>query len=178
LDWATSLTIVAGLVPRDAYDDDAVRAGAPGRLSLLEMAEMFPPEDVAAEVATMLAPFPCDRALALEHQREQRAAVDQAVLDSIPGAAERMADALVEAVSNGLAGVQADVVDQVTPFGSAVLARIAVPVHLWYGTDDVVTPPVFGEWYARTLPKADLTLIEGAGHYLPFTHWPELLRNA
>lgn len=170
----TALHVVAGLVPVEAYADLAVRAAGASRLGLLEMGEGLPPEVLAAEVAPMLAPYPCDRALALEHQREQRDPAEQARLASVPGGVERMADALAEAVSLGLAGVEADVAAQIRPLG-VDLARVTAPVTLWYGTEDPVTPPAFGRWYATHLPTAALHLVDGAGHFLPFTHWPEIL---
>lgn len=165
---------VAGLVPREAYDDAEVRDAGQHRLGLIEMAEGLPPAELAEAVAPMLAPWPCDHVLALEHQAEHREPADQAALKEIPGAIERLADGLVEAVRSGLAGVEADLAAQLRP-GVVDPGAVTVPVHLWYGTDDLVTPPAFGEWYARHLGDARLHLIDGAGHYLPVTHWPTLL---
>jgi pimeloyl-ACP methyl ester carboxylesterase len=170
----TALHLVAGVVPAAAHDDPEVRRALGERSVLVDMAEGLAPRELAAAVAPMLAPQPCDHALALEHQAEQRDPDDQAALAAVPGALDRMADALVEAVAAGLAGVEADVVDQVAPF-PVDLAAIAPPVRLWYGGADTVTPAAFGEWYARRLPAASLHVIAGAGHFLPFTHWSLLL---
>lgn len=173
----TGLHVVAGVVPRTAHDDPAVRgaleaAGSP--TSLADMAGSLAPDDLADAVAPMLAPHPCDHALALEHQHEMRSPDDQAALATLPGALDRLADALVEAVAHGLAGVRADIVAQLEP-RPVELADVAGPVRLWYGGTDAVTPPAFGDWYARHLPGSSLHVIAGAGHYLPFTHWPLLL---
>lgn len=168
------LHVVAGVVPREAHDEPDVRRAVGSRSSLVDMAEGLAPRDLAEAVAPLLAPRPCDHDLALEHQRELRAPGDQAALAAIEGALDRMADALVEAVRPGLAGVQADVEAQVGPF-PVEPAEVEVPIHLWYGSTDTVTPPAFGEWYARLLPHAALHVIAGAGHYLPFTHWSLLL---
>jgi pimeloyl-ACP methyl ester carboxylesterase len=138
------------------------------------MADGLAPVELADAVAPMLAPHPCDHALALEHQYDLRSVGDQAALAALPGALDRMADALVEAVTHGLAGVRADIVAQVEP-RPVELADLAVPVRLWYGGTDTVTPPAFGEWYARRIAGSSLHVIAGAGHYLPFTHWPLLL---
>ncbi|MGH9227262.1 MAG: alpha/beta fold hydrolase [Acidimicrobiales bacterium] len=116
----------------------------------------------------LLAPYPCDRALALEHQTEHRHAANARELATVAGGAERMADALVEAVRPGLAGVAADVEAQARRL-DVDLATITYPVLLWYGTDDPVTPPAYGEWYARHLPNASLEVVPGAAHYLLFT---------
>lgn len=174
----TSLWIVGGLVPRDAYADTAVRAAAGGRSGLIELAESLPYDELTEAVAPLLAPYPCDLATALDHQREQRTAADQSALADIPGAVERMAESLVEAVRLGLDGVKADLRAQVEGLDDEVLQRVPVPVHLRYGSADTVTPPVFGTWYAERLPSAELTIVDGAGHYLPFTHWPQLLASA
>jgi pimeloyl-ACP methyl ester carboxylesterase len=173
-----ALMLVAGVVPCDAYDEPEVRAAATARLGLLELAETLPPRELAEAVAPLLAPYPCDLAAALEHQREQRRPADQAALAGVPGAVDRMAEALVEAVRGGLAGVEADIRAQVQPLGDVTLGRIAaaaVPVQLVYGSADTVTPSVFGDWYAHHLPQARLDVVDGAGHYLPFTYWPQIL---
>jgi pimeloyl-ACP methyl ester carboxylesterase len=173
-DRVGALGIVAGLVPRQAYDHPDVRAAAEGRLAMLEMADMLPAGTLGEEVAPLLAPYPCDAALAAEHQAEQRAATDAAELASVPGGAARMAEGLVEAVRRGLAGVAADVESQAGPL-PVDLAAIGCPVRLWFGADDEVTPPAFGRWYADQVAHAGLTIVEGAGHYLALTAWPDLL---
>jgi len=173
----SALHLVGGIVPRQAYDDPAVREAGTHRLWLFELAEDLAPEalaDLADGLAPLQVPQPCDHALALEHQREQRSPADQAALAQVPGALSQMADALVEAVRNGLAGVRGDIEAKVRP-DAVDLAAITVPVQFWYGTADTVIPPAFGEWYAKQLPHARLELVPDAGHYLPFTHWPDLL---
>jgi pimeloyl-ACP methyl ester carboxylesterase len=172
-----SLTIAAGLVPRQAYDDPAVAAAAPGRADLLVLADDLGPGGLGEVVAPLLAPYPCDDALALEHQVEQRDAVGAAEVASVPGLAATMAAALVEGVRQGLAGVAADVEAQNHPF-PVDLATVTCPTRLWWGTADTVTPPAFAAWYERALPRATATLVEGAGHYLPLTHWRQALAGA
>lgn len=169
-----ALGIVAGLVPRQAYDDPAVRVAGTNRLGVIEMADVVPPGELGVEVAPLLAPSPCDVALAAEHQAEHRTAADAAELATVPGGVERMAEALVEAVRPGLSGVAADVEAQARPL-ALDLAAVTCPVHLWYGGDDVVTPPEFGRWYEAQVPRASLSIVDGAGHYLAFTRWSEML---
>jgi pimeloyl-ACP methyl ester carboxylesterase len=170
----TRVGIVAGLVPRQAYDDPDVRGAGADRLGTIELADAMPPGELGEALAPLLAPYPCDRGLALEHQAEHRDAAGAAELATVPGGAERMADALVEAVRRGLAGVAADVEAQARPL-DVDLAAVRCPVRLWYGSADTVTPPAFGRWYARHLPTARLEVVDGAAHYLPFTHWPGIL---
>jgi pimeloyl-ACP methyl ester carboxylesterase len=171
----TALGIVAGLVPAEAHRDPEVRAVAdPWRLDLVDQAETVPPGELGAEVAPLLVPWPCDRDLAAEHQAAHRGAGDAAELAAVPGGAHRMADALVEAVRTGLVGVAADIEAQARPLGVHP-AAVVCPVHLWYGTGDAVAPPANGRWYAAHLPGASLHVVDGAGHYLAFTHWAEML---
>lgn len=170
----SALGVVAGLVPRQAYDDAAVREAGAERLPTLELADTMAPGQLGAAVAPLLAPYPCDHALALEHQAEHRDPAGALELASVVGGADRMADALVEAVRHGLAGIAADVEAQARPL-DVDLAAVGCPTHLWYGTADAVTPPAFGEWYARELPDATLDVVPGAAHYLLFTRWAEIL---
>ena len=169
-----ALGIVAGLVPRQAYDDPDVRDAGEARLGVIELADVVPPGELGDEVAPMLAPFPCDEPLAAEHQAAQRTPADALELASVPGGAEAMAAGLAEAVRLGLAGVAADVEAQARPL-AVDLAGVRCPVRLWYGEVDHVTPPAFGRWYAAHLPGATLTVVAGAGHYLALTHWSGLL---
>jgi pimeloyl-ACP methyl ester carboxylesterase len=170
----TALGIAAGLVPRQAYDDPEVRAAGEGRLALVEMADVLPPGELGDEIAPMLAPFPCDLALATEHQAEHRTPADAVELASVPGGVEVMAAGLVEAVRPGLAGVAADVEAQARPL-AVDPAAVRCPVRLWYGEADQVTPVAFGRWYAARLPGSTLTVVPATGHYVALTRWPSLL---
>jgi pimeloyl-ACP methyl ester carboxylesterase len=174
-DRVAALGIVGGLVPRQAYDDPAVRAAGAGRLGVIELANALPPGELGEAVAPLVAPYPCDLALAADHQAEQRDPAGMAELATVPGAAERLAAGLVEAVRPGLAGVAADIEAQARPL-AVDLGRVAGPVRLWYGEHDTVTPPAFGEWYAAHLPQATLEVVPGAAHYLALTRWADLLR--
>jgi pimeloyl-ACP methyl ester carboxylesterase len=175
-DRIAALGIVAGVVPRPAYDDPAVRTAAESRLRVIELGDDLVPGDLGAQVALMLAPYPCDLTLAAEHQAEHRTRRATEELATVPGGLDRMATGLVEAVRNGLDGVEADVEATARPLPVDV-AAIACPVHLWYGTDDAVTPVAFGRWYETHLPGAGLTVVDGAGHYVALTHWSELLAD-
>ncbi|HEX5365920.1 MAG TPA: alpha/beta hydrolase [Acidimicrobiales bacterium] len=170
----TALSIVGGLAPADAYVDPDVVAAAPGRHALVEMGEVVPAGELGGEVAPLLVPFPCDPALAAEHQAAGRTPGDAVELRTVAGAAEALALALAEAVRDGLAGVAADVEAQARPLPFD-LAGVPCPVRLWYGTADDVAPAAFGRWLARHLPAAELTTVPGAGHYLLLTRWRALL---
>ena len=172
----SALVLVAGLVPRQAYDDPDVRAAGAARLDTIELADSLPPGTLGEAIAPLLAPYPCDRALAAEHQAEHRDAAGAAELATVPGAAARMADGLVEAVRRGLAGVAADVEAQARPL-AVDLAAVRAPVRLAYGSADTVTPPAFGRWYEAHLPDATLEVTNGAAHYLALTAWGGFLAS-
>jgi pimeloyl-ACP methyl ester carboxylesterase len=171
-----ALGVVGGLVPRQAYDDPAVRAAGEARLGILEMGDAMPPGALGDEVAPMLAPYPCDLELAAEHQAAQRTPADALELASVPGGAEALAAGLVEAVRLGLAGVAADVEAQARPL-PVDPAAVGCPVRLWYGEVDSVTPAAFGRWYTARLPGATLAVVPGAGHSVAPTRWSLLLRE-
>jgi pimeloyl-ACP methyl ester carboxylesterase len=171
-----AVALVAGLVPRQAYDDPAVRAAGAARLDTIELADSLPPGTLGEAIAPLLAPYPCDHALAAEHQADQRDAAGVAELATIPGAAKQLADGLVEAVRRGLAGVAADVEAQARPL-AVDLAAVRAPIRLLYGSEDTVTPPAFGRWYAAHLPGASLEVVDGSAHYLALSAWARILAS-
>ncbi len=79
-----------------------------------------------------------------------------------------------EALRQGPMAIAWDNVAFVGPWGFDV-HDVSSPVHLWYGSRDLMTPPVAGEWLAAELPDAELILCEGEGHLLPMSHWAEML---
>lgn len=48
--------------------------------------------------------------------------------------------------------------------------RLALPVQVVGGSADKVTPPALSQELAALIPGAELDLIEGAGHLVPFEH--------
>jgi pimeloyl-ACP methyl ester carboxylesterase len=56
------------------------------------------------------------------------------------------------------------------------LGRISVPVTLWFGERDRVTPPSIARDYAARLPNATLRLVDDT-HQLLFSRWREILRD-
>jgi pimeloyl-ACP methyl ester carboxylesterase len=58
------------------------------------------------------------------------------------------------------------------------LADIANGVKLWHGLEDSLLFPDHGRWLAHHLSHADLTLVEGEGHFsLPIVHAATILRD-
>ncbi len=60
---------------------------------------------------------------------------------------------------------------------SPILSAIRVPALVVGGTADVLTPPKYQRYLAEQLPRAQLELVEGAGHMLPFEVPHELARR-
>lgn len=171
-----AVAIAAGTVPAEAYADPAVRAAAgEARLGMHEAATDLGAWDAAEMMAPMLVPDPPT----IELAREQLAAHEPttlAELASIPGALDRMAEAMVDSIAGGQMGLIVDVARAYAP-STLDLGEIACPVRLWYGSEDSTCPPAFGRWYADRVPRAEMTVVEGASHGLLLTHWSEVLAD-
>jgi pimeloyl-ACP methyl ester carboxylesterase len=177
-DRVSAISVVGTLPPVEAYDDPAVLGAlGPGRRPFVEVAlellrEGVAPLDIGAEVAPHVVPLPLDRPTALEVVLEGAGPTGRAELASVPGSAERLADALVAAVRGGTAGLGALIGEQLAP--GTDLGAIGVPVELWHGDRDPVAPPVIGQWIASRLGRARLRVVPGA-HHLLLPRWTEIL---
>ncbi len=63
---------------------------------------------------------------------------------------------------NGVWGWVDDDLAFVRPWGFDV-SEIAVPVLVWYGSVDVLSPPAHGEWLAANVPGC-IVRVDGSGH--------------
>lgn len=170
----TAVTLVGAVPPVEAYNDAAVvTALGPGRQHFAELALEVPAAELAAEMAPYLVPDPLTPDVALEHVLEGAGVVGRRELGAVPGAAEQMAAALVEAARGGVAGLTEDLVLQLTP--GVDLGSVRAPVLSVHGELDPVSPPAVGRWLAARLPHATLDERPGAGHHLLFPCWRELL---
>jgi pimeloyl-ACP methyl ester carboxylesterase len=168
--------VVAGTVPVEAYDDPTVaEAAGPARLAMVEAARDLGALDAAEFMGPMLVPDPLTWELARE-QLEGHDPVTRAELAGVPGALDRMAEAMLDSVAAGPAGLVCDVARAYCPSGLS-LGRVSGQVALWYGEADPTCPPAFGRWYAGQLPIATMRVVAGAGHALLLTHWDEVLRD-
>lgn len=166
-----SVTAVGGLVPFEAFEDPAVRAGAGDtRVGMIDTAAELGAAEAAAMIAPLLVPDPATPQTALEH----RAEAGDAALSAVPGADVAMAAACCDAIRCGVDGLIRDVTVQFEPSGID-FARIDLPARLITGAHDAVCPPVFAHWYARRLPAGVAEIVPDAGHGLLLTHWRELL---
>ena len=171
----TRVGVAAGLPPIAAYQHPAVLDAADeGRRMLADMGAELGAVETARELVPYLVPLPITMDLAREHLLESADPVRAAELRSVPGAIDVMAAAMVDAVRQGLDGLTRDLELQLLP-PDVELAAVTCPVTLWYGSADTTAPPAFGRWYADHLLRADLHVLDGAGHCLTLPRWAELL---
>jgi len=54
-------------------------------------------------------------------------------------------------------------------------AHIRSPVAIWHGDEDRMVPHAGAEALAHAIPHAELHLVAGAGHFLAFDRWREIV---
>jgi pimeloyl-ACP methyl ester carboxylesterase len=54
------------------------------------------------------------------------------------------------------------------------LRRIAAPTLVMFGTADAFVPARYGEDFKKAIAGAEATVIDGAGHMLPYEKTPEI----
>lgn len=84
-----------------------------------------------------------------------------------------MAASVKEAIGRSVDGAVDDDLAFARPWGFDV-ASIAVPVAVWYGPHDTLVPTGHGEWLARTIPGAEVVVLDG-GHFAVYERLSELL---
>jgi pimeloyl-ACP methyl ester carboxylesterase len=104
--------------------------------------------------------------------RQMLNAHDGTLLDR-PEFATCLVGAMHESMKNGASGGGWDNVSWVGPWDFD-LASIRQPVHLWYGEEDTMCPPVAGTWLDEHLPTATLVLRAGEGHMGVMEHAREI----
>ncbi len=163
-----SLTLLAPLVPADAYDDAGVVDDADeGRRLFADIHGSMSPDDAGRELAAWLVPPEIDDTLARE-----LLAASIARLRHIPGAGDAMVAALRGSVVQGMIGLEREITAQAIVLG-AVLDAIVAPVTIHAGTEDAVTPPAMARWLQHRL-GGDLRL-HADGHLLAITRWAEII---
>ena len=174
-DRVLAVGVAAGQVPMEADADPAVAAAIDPVIAMrTETMATMSPDEFAAMVAPLLAPLDAPLELAMEAVVEGKDAAYLRDLASVDGLHEWLAAMSIAAVEHGLAGAERDMRAMVSPWPFE-LESIAVPVVLWYGTEDHRFKPPAGRWLADRIPGARLEVFEGASHLLPFVHWRALL---
>lgn len=174
-DRVARLSVAAGLVPFAAYGTAGILDDADGgRWMVAELGQELGPAGLAEMAAPMMAPYPCDDALAREHVLESADSSRRAALLEIPGAVDVMAAGVADSVVGGLGGITRDLELQVEP-PDVDWATVEAPVDLWYGENDTTAPPAFGRWWAEHLRWAELTVVPDTGHLIALSHWEQIL---
>jgi len=172
------VVVAAGLVPFAALAEPGILDHADGGRHLIAELGAEVGATATAEMAVpMLAPIPCDLALARELVLEGADERRRATFGSIAGALDAMAWGVVDAVAQGPDGLLREVALQVED-PDVSWTDVAVPVHLAYGAHDSTAPPAFGEWWQDALPSATLVVHPDEGHLLALTRWADLLARA
>lgn len=114
-----------------------------------------------------------DPAAAMDRQNGHRPPADDALL-SRPEVRAVCLESEREAFRPGMDGLAQDAYLLVRPWGFP-LESIRVPVHLWHGSEDNLTPPIMAHDLISRIPGARLTLCPGEAHLLLFPHWQEIL---
>jgi pimeloyl-ACP methyl ester carboxylesterase len=52
---------------------------------------------------------------------------------------------------------------------------IRAPLRLWHGTEDRIVPLAAAQAIAESVPRAELRVLQGEGHFLVFERWSEIL---
>lgn len=79
-----------------------------------------------------------------------------------------------EALSRGTSGGGWDNVSWIGHWDIDVNA-VTCPVLLWHGTDDRSAPPEHALWLSQNLPRAQLVMRDGEGHFNHYDHLAEML---
>jgi pimeloyl-ACP methyl ester carboxylesterase len=138
---------------------DAEAAAAQFALGFEPLRGLFagPPEQIVGGFRSMLSPHDGD-------------------LLGRPELADCLVGAMQESLRKGTTGAGWDNVAWVGPW-DIDLDAIRSPVHLWYGADDPMCPPVAGTWLDEHLPTATLVLRPGEGHMGVMEHAREILQT-
>lgn len=76
----------------------------------------------------------------------------------------------LEGLRAGARGLVEDDHLMVHPWGFAPSDIRGVPIHLWYGDDDLAVPLADAQKLASDIPSAEMHLLKGEGHMLIFDH--------
>lgn len=167
-----SLTLVAPLVPADAYGSPGVLDGADdSRRLFASLLDEMGPDELGVELAMWLVPPAVDEATARAMLEASLGAVA-----SEPGAGDQLVHGLRASVATGLGGVERDIAAQATPLG-AVLDAIGTPIRIHVGDTDPVAPPAMSRWLATRL-AGEIEIHARAGHALAITAWARFLVDA
>jgi pimeloyl-ACP methyl ester carboxylesterase len=178
-DRCTAVTLYAGMPPIEAGFDEAALLGMPRRQAILDavLNEGAAPREVADEIGQLMLPVvPVPADLAADIVRDSLGGRALAEVESVPGMLAALAASQVEATSTfGRAGVEGDMLAELTVGQLDAVLGATCPVRLVYGAKDPVAGPPIGDWYAARLARATVEVWPDATHHSLFPRWAELL---
>lgn len=101
---------------------------------------------------------------------------DQKAFES-PEEFDLLVDAFREAYKQGAEGVAEEYRLVTSPWGFDMEDVKYDKIKLWYGSEDVNTPLQMGQYMAKKLPHAELTILPGKSHFTAWGHIEEILTN-
>lgn len=104
-----------------------------------------------------------------------RPPADEALM-GLPEVRETCLASETEAFRPGLHGFAWDARLLTRPWGFR-LEQIGLPVLLWHGSADNMTPLPMAKYIASRIPNCRATFCEGEAHLLLFPHWQEILNQ-
>ncbi len=166
-DRVSRLAVVAGVLP---LDDPGVRAGLSRVDRRLTFLSCRLPTIGALTFAGMR-----EVAQRTPHGFARSSAratgpADAAIIDGDPLA---YAGTVVEALRRPRGAVEEYRVFA-APWGFAP-EDVSTPARVWWGEEDRLVPRGDAETLGRRLPQAELTVVPGAGHFVAFQRWAEVL---
>jgi pimeloyl-ACP methyl ester carboxylesterase len=79
-----------------------------------------------------------------------------------------------EALKQGPRAFVEELILGASPWGFS-LEEVRAEVILWHGSEDAATPVEAARRVARTLPRCTARFVDGAGHFLHYDRWGEVL---
>lgn len=159
-----------GGLPRDAWFEDMVEGNVREFGWALEGEETLRAE-IAPEAEQLLASLESDAADALGDDyklSEQDVAIAQR-----PEIRTMLALSTREAIGRSLDGLVDDDLAFAAPWGFEP-ASIRIPTAVWYGQHDTLVPTAHGEFLGRTIPGAEVVILDG-GHLAIYDRIGDLL---
>ncbi|MCU0269325.1 MAG: alpha/beta hydrolase [Acidimicrobiales bacterium] len=163
----TAVVVVAGTVPLD--DPDAFEELNRMDRRLCRLSRKHPSEARAVFQATRELALRSPKRFAKASARELCAAD----ADVVRAGAEWYAAAVAEGLRHPR-GVVDEYRVMAAPWGFAP-EEVVAAVQLVQGADDTLVPPVWSQRLADRLPTADLTVVDGAGHFVAYGRWRDVL---
>ncbi|MDH5183715.1 MAG: alpha/beta fold hydrolase [Gammaproteobacteria bacterium] len=93
-----------------------------------------------------------------------------------PGFREKYLPTALEALRNGERGVTVEQLMVARKWGFS-LGDINVPVSIWHGEEDRHNPLYMAKSIQAELADAKLNVIPGGGHFLLYSHWPQIIES-